>query len=288
VRWLLHASLLLQATISVGTELVVVPANVTNSRGQYVAGLTAENFRILEDGQLRPLVTFHRGDASLTLGLIVDRSQSMRVKAGALSHAIAGVLQLSQPADEVFAVDFNDRAWLALPATQPFTNDRLVLASAIAADRAEGRTALYDAVVTGLKHLPSGHADRQALIVISDGGDNGSLHTYKQVRDLARQSGAVIYAIGLLGAPGDSLDEDASLLKRLCKDSGGVALFPRTPAEIEAVSAQIARELREQYTLGFAPAEGARSGSYRKIEVELMVPDQRGLRVRARPGYVVR
>src|SRR6185436_8397998 len=112
--------LLLQAIISVHTELVVVPAVVTDARGQRVSGLTQESFHVFENGHPLPVVAFHHGDASLTLGLVVDRSQSMRSKSDALFAVVSRVLQAAGPGDELFAVTFNDRVAFALPADRPF------------------------------------------------------------------------------------------------------------------------------------------------------------------------
>ncbi len=133
--------LLVQTVMSVHTELVVVPAVVTDASGHHVSGLSQENFRVYEDGRLQPISVFHHGETTMTLGLIVDRSQSMRPKAEALFAAVSVLLQSSRPGDELFAVDFNDRVSFALPAGRPFVNTGGEIESAIAAVRAEGQTA---------------------------------------------------------------------------------------------------------------------------------------------------
>jgi len=278
--------LLLQSVISVHTELVVAPAVVTDGRGHRVGGLTRESFRIFDDGRLQPISAFHHGESSVTLGLIVDRSQSMRPKTQALLAAVTSLLRTSRTDDELFAVDFNDDVSLALAAGRPFTNDADELAAALGAVRAEGRTALYDGVAAGLEHLEGGRGERRALVLVSDGGDNGSRRTYAEVLALARRSDAVIYAIGLMGSSPAEEQEDAGLLQRLCKDTGGVAYFPKTVAEIAEASATVASDLREQYTLGFAPAERTDGRTFRKIEVTASAPGLGRLRVRTRSGYI--
>ena len=278
--------LLLQSVISVHTELVVAPAVVTDARGHRVGGLTRESFRIFDNGRLQPISAFHHGESSVTLGLIVDRSQSMRPKTQALLAAVTSLLRTSRTDDELFAVDFNDDVSLALAAGRPFTNDADELAAALGAVRAEGRTALYDGVAAGLEHLEGGRAERRALVLVSDGGDNGSRRTYAEVLALARRSDAVIYAIGLMGSSPAEEQEDAGLLQRLCKDTGGAAYFPRTDAEIAEASATVASDLREQYTLGFAPAERTNGRTFRKIEVTASAPGLGRLRVRTRSGYI--
>jgi len=280
--------LLLQAIISVHTELVVVPAVVTDARGLLVSGLNQENFRVFEDGHPLPVVAFHHGEASLTLGLIVDRSQSMRPKADALFAVVSRVLQAANARDELFAVSFNDGVKLVLPNDRPFTHVPGEILTATAAIPAEGLTALYDGVAAGLKQLPLGQAERHALIIVSDGGDNASRAKYAEILALVRQSDTVIYAIGLLGTSATDEQEDAGLLKRLCKDTGGVAYFPTTPEEIAMVSEEIARNLREQYTLGFTPAESPGGKRFHTIEVKASGIEGRKLHVRARTGYLTR
>jgi Ca-activated chloride channel family protein len=280
------ALLLLQAVISVHTELVAVPVVVTDSRGHHVSGLNQDNFQVFEDGRPQPIAVFHHGDGPVTLGLIVDRSQSMRPKSAALLVAVSALLQSSRPDDELFAVTFNDRVSFALHG-EPFTRDVNELSTAVTAVRAEGRTALYDGVAEGLQHLDLGHGEKRALIVLSDGGDNGSVHRYSEILALARRSDAVIYAVGLLGtSPIDDDEEDAGLLKRLCRDTGGVAYFPRTPDDIAAVSARVAGDLREQYIIGFTPPTGGRT--FRKLDVKVTATGQGPFRVRTRAGYEAR
>jgi Ca-activated chloride channel family protein len=282
------ALLLLQAVISVHTELVAVPVVVTDSRGHHVSGLNQDNFQVFEDGRPQPIAVFHHGDGPVTLGLIVDRSQSMRPKSAALLIAVSALLRSSRPEDELFAVTFNDRVLFALPG-EAFTRDVNELSAALTAVRAEGRTALYDGVAEGLRHLDLGHGEKRALIVLSDGGDNGSVHRYAEILALARRSDAVIYAVGLLGtSPIDDDEEDAGLLKRLCRDTGGVAYFPRTPDDIAAVSARVASDLREQYIIGFTPGTPTGGRTFRKLDVKVTATGQGPLRVRTRAGYEAR
>jgi Ca-activated chloride channel family protein len=287
LRFLPVVLLLLQTVISVKTELVAVPVVVTDVRGHQVPGLVMNNFHVYENGREQPITAFHHGEAPITLGIIVDRSQSMRPKTAALQAAVSALLESGGPDDELFGVDFNDSAVLALPGAQAFTHDPAELGTALSAIHAEGRTALYDGVAQGLRHLEFGHSQKNALIVISDGGDNASRTTSAQVVALARRSNAAIYGIGLLGTPPTGEEEDEGLLVRLCRDSGGVAYFPRSIGDVLALSRQIGRDLRDQYMLGFPPGPRTTGPAFRTIEVKVSGPGLGRIRVRTRSGYVL-
>jgi Ca-activated chloride channel homolog len=281
------ALLLFQAVITVRTELVAVPVSVTDGRGGHVSGLSQDNFRVFEDGRPQPITVFSRGDASLTLGLIVDRSQSMRTKTPALLAAIGALTRATRTGDEMFAVTFNDRVALALPDDQPFTGDAKQIAAALTAVRADGETALYDGVAEGLQHLRLGQPGKHALVIVSDGGDNASRETYDRILALARQSDAVIYAIGLLGTSSEQeQEEDAGLLQRLCADTGGVAYFPHTAGEMLTMSTDVGRDIRDEYVLGFTPSDRTGGRAFRKIRVTVTAEGRGRLHARTRSGYL--
>lgn len=279
--------IVLQATFSVRTEMVVLPVTVTDANGHSVAGLTADDFRVFDNGRLQPIRLFRGGDVPVTVGLLVDHSQSMAGKLPAVNQAIAAFARSGRSDDELFVVGFNDHARLVpLPGGQPFTSDAGELAAALDAGRPAGMTALYDAVALGLSRLTEGRAERKALIVVTDGGDNASALDYGEVRDLARASHVVIYGIGLTGAT--TQEENPGILERLCRDSGGTAHFPPATPDIARVVMQVASDLRSQYTLGFTPAAPRPRPAYRTIKVTVVTPDGERRRVRTRAGYTVR
>ncbi len=220
----------------------------------------------------------------MTVGLIVDHSRSMGPKLSEVADAVTAFSHSSNFQDEMFVVDFNDDVSVELLDGKPFTNDPKELANAVFLVRARGRTALYDAVAEGLIHLKLGHYDRKALIIVSDGGDNASQNSLPQVLALAQQSQVVIYSIGLIG---DTEEVNPSVLRRLAKATGGIAYFPSGTSTVGRISGEIARDLREQYTLGFAPERRAGSQSFQKIQVKVNAPGHGKIRVRTRPGYFV-
>ncbi|MGC2528299.1 MAG: VWA domain-containing protein [Candidatus Acidiferrum sp.] len=272
-----------QAEIAVDTSLVLLPVNVTDSRGAFVAGLKRDDFRVFEDGRLQHPTVFEERDTPVTLGLIVDHSRSMGNKLADVVEAVNSFVHSSNPRDEMFVVDFNDDVSVELMRGKAFSSDPKDLREALTAVSARGRTALYDAVSEGLLHLQYGHLSKKALIIISDGGDNASHLKYSQVLAQARQSQAVIYAIGLVGS--DDEEENPGLLRRLCKDTGGIAYFPHGGESVASASTKIARDLREQYMLGYAPQNMNHADSFRKVEVKVTAPGRGRLRVRTRPGY---
>lgn len=272
-----------QPAILVKTELVVLPVSVTDANGNFISGLGPQDFRVYEDGRLQNVTSFHEGDAPVTVGLIVDHSRSMGPNLAEVAAAVSSFAQSSNPQDEMFVVDFNDDVSVELMDGKAFTNDPRELAKAVFSVRALGRTALYDAVAEGLIHLQLGQWDRKALIVVSDGGDNASQHKFSQILALAHQSQVAIYSVVLVD-PSDE-DQNPDVLRRLSKDTGGIAFFPMSLAGVAAISKQIARDLREQYTLGFAPEKTDTTNSFRHIRVKVAASSHGKVRVRTRLGY---
>jgi Ca-activated chloride channel homolog len=274
-----------QSTISVDTALVVLPVSVTDEDGNFVSGLSQQDFRVYEDGRAQEVTLFQEEDAPGTIGLVVDHSRSMGPKLAEVASAVSGFARASNGKDEMFVVNFNDQVSLKLPGGGPFTGDPQELERDVSASFAQGQTALYDAVSAGLNHLQLAHWDKRALVIVSDGGDNASEHKYSDVLVSARRSQAVIYSIGLLGS--DTEDENPKILRRLSHDTGGVSIFPNTNESVLDASAKIARDLREQYTLGFAARKTDSGHSFRKIEVKVAAPGHGKMQVRTRLGYYV-
>jgi VWFA-related protein len=275
-----------QSPLRVSAGLVDVPVSVTNSHGQFISGLTRNRFHVYENGRPQQISLFEDGDIPATVGLVVDHSGSMHSIMPEVSAAAVAFAHSSNPKDEMFVVDFNDIVTLELPAAVPFTSDTRQLEKAVSGVRAEGRTALHDALFVAFDQLRLAHSDRQALIVVSDGGDNASKHNFSQVFAIAKSSKATIYAIGIFDA--NQADKNPGMLEKLAQTSGGKAYFPHSAAEVTAICIQIAHDIREQYTVGYSPASSAPGGAYRKIEVKVDAPNHQRLRVRSRAGYVAR
>jgi Ca-activated chloride channel family protein len=269
---------------SSAAELVVVHVTVTDRRGAYVTGLSREAFRIVEDGTPQSIDLFTGEDSPVTVGLLVDSSGSMRQGRERVIAAATAFAEGSHRNDEIFGLAFNERVRAALPASAPFTNDPRVFGVALtAAMGAQGRTAMYDAIRSGLTYVAKGSHLRRVLVLVGDGGDNASTATYDQVLKEAQASNAAIYTVGVI----DPLEREADpgLLRRLAQATGGASYFPRHVNEVEDVLREITRDIRHSYTLGYVSSNSARDGGFRRIRVTVSDPIRRSLVVRARDGY---
>ena len=264
------------------SELVVLPAIVTDNKGRYVSDLSSEHFAVFDNNRRVPIQLFSNEDTPLTVGLIIDASGSMRTKLGEVVAASLAFAKLSNPEDEIFAIRFNDDV-KPLVQDRPFlmAGDLTALSAGIASLRPEGRTALYDALVAGLTHLGRGSRARKVLVVISDGGDNASQATLDRVLARARESSAAIYTIGIYDD--DDLDRNPGVLKSLAHTTGGERFLPRSPGALLQVCERIAREIRAGYTIGYEPPD--RDGAYHRVRVQVVASPARRLNVRTRPGY---
>jgi len=270
--------------ISVNVHLVLLNATVRDAKGRFATDLNEQNFEVYEEGARQPISLFRHEDIPVTVGLVVDHSGSMRPK---LAHVIAAArtfVQSSSPDDQMFVVNFNEKVSLGLPANLPFSNRPEDLGVAVANAPTTGRTALYDAVFAARNRLLTGGPDKKVLIVISDGGDNASAHTLDDVLKMAEQSTILVYTIGIF----DDTDADRNpgVLRRLAGLTGGEAYFPGEYSEVVAICERIARDIRNQYTIGYLSNNAARPGAYRSIRVAAGGAGHGKLSVRTRSGYI--
>lgn len=256
-------------------QLVEVYATVTDARGELVTGLDRDDFEVYEDNQLQDVSAFAAGEFPLTVALGVDRSWSMAGDRLRLAKQAAQTfLKELRPADRSMVVAINSEAEVIAR----LSTDRLSQAAAIAALDPWSTTALHDAIIATLDRLEP-ESGRQALIVFSDGADRYSRATAAQVIERARRSNALIYPIAF-GR------ERPALLAELAVITGGRSFLLRDVKELEKTLTTIARELRYQYLLGYAPRQPFEPGTreWRSIRVVLKSPAT-GLRIRARDGY---
>ena len=267
--------------ISVSLNLVVLPTTVLNKKGGYATDLRQENFDVFEDNVRQTVRLFRTDDIPVTAGLVIDHSGSMQRKMPDVLVAANEFVRLSNPEDQMFVVNFNERVSLGLPPAMTFTDQATTLEEAIQRAPTTGETALYDAVDVAMEKLKSGDREKKVLVVISDGGDNASVIDLRQILKKAEQTNALIYTIGIF-EPNDP-DQNPAVLKRLAHESGGEAFFPSKLSEIPGICENIANEIRHQYTLGYV-STNSQPGGRRVIRVVAHAPGK-DLTVRTRSGY---
>jgi Ca-activated chloride channel family protein len=270
-------------TIRSEVRLVLLDVSVKDRDGGFVSGLSKENFRVFENGRPQPVTVFDHDDLPVTVGILVDESRSMTPKRSDVLTAAQTFIEESNPHDEIFVLNFNDKVTRGLPPRTLFSDNLQQLRSALYRGIPEGKTALYDAVAAGLKQLELGRRDKKTLIVISDGGDNASEHNRGQMLDRVERSIATIYTIGLFEP--DDPDRDPGVLQKLARMSGGEAYLPTSPAEMVPVCRRIAKDIRTRYTIGYHPEEGNGSSALRHVTVRVSAPGHARLVTRTRSSY---
>jgi len=267
------------------TGLVICHTSVVDKSGHLVTTLTKDAFTVLEDGKPQEIKVFRREDIPVSLGLIVDNSGSMRDKRAKVEAANLALIKESNPDDEVFVVNFNDEAFLDLPHNKDFTNNLKELEEALTRVDSRGGTAMRDAIRMSIDHLKEkAHKDKKALVVVTDGNDNSSVVTLENLVKAAQQSEVLIYGIGLLGEEERREAQRAQrALKALGEATGGEVFFPKDVTEVDKIAHQVARDIRNQYTIGYTPSNTALDGTFRKIEIKVNAPGNP--KVRTRSGY---
>jgi Ca-activated chloride channel family protein len=270
-----------QAVFSSEAKLVVLHAVVKNARGELVTNLNQDAFRVYENGKAQSIALFRRDDIPVSLGLLIDNSGSMRTLRAKVEAAALTCVRASNPEDEVFVLNFADKPRLDVG----FTSDAHVLEAGIARLDSIGGTAMRDAIAVGARYLTDhGRRDRKVLLVITDGYDNASTATIDEIRTKAEQTEIVIYALGLLHEEAASkADQARRELDQLAELTGGVAYYPAALEDLDESALMIARQIRNQYTIGYTPSEQSLDGSYRKLRVVAKGPEK--LSVRARAGF---
>jgi Ca-activated chloride channel homolog len=261
------------------TRLVVVHATVRNSRGELITDLERGAFTVYENGKRQPITLFRRDDIPVSLGLLIDNSGSMRMLRPKVEAAALALARASNPQDEIFVLNFNDKPRLDVP----FTSDVRVLEAGIGRVDSIGGTAMRDAIDVAQGYLSEhGTRDRKVLLVITDGIDNASVVTRGRIEKQAEERDTVIFAVGLFG-DADRVKQGRHELDQLADRTGGLTYYPASIDEVDAVALEIARQIRNQYTIAYAPLNQALDGSYRTIRVTVSGP--RRVSVRAREGY---
>jgi VWFA-related protein len=260
---------------------------VTDHHDRLITGLEKEHFKLFEDKVEQSITHFAAEDAPVSIALVFDCSGSMGPKLAKSRAAVAEFIRTANPEDEFSLVTFNDRAQLVVGFNSPTEEiqNRLLYA------QSRGRTALLDAIYLAMDQMKHAKHSRKALLIISDGGDNCSRYSMREVKNRVKEGDAQIYSIGIvenLNMRSRSPEELAgpALLDEIAGQSGGRLFEIDDLNELPDVAAKIGMALRNQYILGFAPALPKHDGKYHRIVVKLERP--KGLpplRASFRSGY---
>jgi VWFA-related protein len=276
-----------EARFNADTNLVLIPATVTDSANRFVLGLHKGDFRLTEDGVEQTITNVSGEDAPLSVGLVFDTSGSMGIKLRTSRQAAFRFLETMNPQDEAFLVKFSDTAELAAP----FTSKVEEVENKLSEARPGGLTAMLDAAELALREMKKAKNPRKAIVIISDGGDNHSKYSAKQIQALVREADVQIYAMGVFEAsilPALSKEEVSGprLLSELAEQTGGRAFTASDPNDLPSVATRIGIELRNQYVLAYSSANRNKDGKYRRVEVKVTEPaGMPNLKVRWRLGY---
>jgi VWFA-related protein len=270
------------------TDVEEVVLNCTVLDGnRMVPDLKKENFQVFEDGVKQKLISFQHTDLPVSIALVVDNSGSMARKRPSVNKSTLDLIAASNPQDEAFVVNFSDEAFI----DQDFTSDVNLLRAGLSHIEARGGTALHDAVAASADKLAADAKNpKQVIILITDGDDNASTLDLEQtIRRVQQLSGPVIYSIGLLfgdeDMSRDQVKNARKALKLLSDETGGMAFFPKNIEQVDQIAAEVARDIRNQYTLGYHSTKSTTDPGFRRVEVAAEGKGQGKLIVRTRTGY---
>jgi len=270
-------------TIRSYVNQVMLYATVQDSRGKFVGGLTKENFKLYEDRSPQEISYFKNSDIPVAVGIVVDSSSSMSPKRDDVNAGALAFARVSNPEDDMFVLNFSENVSFGLPSAKPFTSNPDELLAALSATPRPGRTALYDALVASIEHIKTSKLQKRILLLVSDGGDNVSRHDLRDVLSLVDQSGVIVYTIGLFAESDD--DRNPGLLNRMAQASGGIAFLPKDLSEVVETCRSVAKDIRNQYAIGYNPQSGVEDSRYHALKLEAVDGNHRKLRVRTRTGY---
>jgi VWFA-related protein len=271
------------AIFRLDTRIVVCHTSVIDKAGHLVTNLPQSAFTVYENKVRQEIRRFKREDVPVSLGVIIDNSGSMRNRIAQVKAAALALIKESNPADEVFIVNFNDSAYLDNPKDKPFTNNVRELEAALAKIDTRGGTAMRDAIQMSIDHLKGGHRDKKVLVVITDGNDNASLVAMDTILKNAHKSDVLIYGVGLLSEEEHrEAGRARKALNELAEATGGKTFFPKEVAEVDAIARQVAHDIRNQYVIEYSPSNSNMDGTFRSIKITAKAP---GTTVRTRSGY---
>jgi VWFA-related protein len=262
-------------TIGVSVDMVVMYTSVFNKSGHFVAGLKRDNFRLFEDGIQQTLESFSQEDVPVSMGILIDLSGSMRGKIEQVNKAALAFIRASNPRDQVFLIGFNDEVELL----QDYTSDIDEVTDALENTAVTGGTALYDSIYLGVQKAHTGIRPKKALVVITDGEDRDSYYKLDELLAKVQESDVQVFSVGFLDEIPDkgffgkwsktAPEKARDALTKIAEETGGKAFFPTRLTDIHTIVAEIATDLRSQYSLAYFSSNAARDGMFRRVKIEL-------------------
>ncbi|MBZ5721979.1 MAG: VWA domain-containing protein [Acidobacteriia bacterium] len=265
-------------------DLVLVPVTITDPWNRLVVGLAKDNFQVFEGKKPQQIKHFSSEDTPVSLGIIMDISGSMKQKMDRAREAVMRFCNDANPQDEFFMITFSD----APRVVADFTSRPEDILSNLAFPLVKGRTALLDAIYMGISKMQEARYSRKALLIISDGGDNHSRYTEREVKSLIKEADVTVYAVGTYDryVPTEEEMLGPELLANIAEATGGQAFTLDNPNEMPAVAGRIGLEIRRQYVLAYRPEQSERDGKWHKIKIKLKISSKLGfLHVHAKAGY---
>ena len=265
-------------------SLVLVPVSVTDAMERLVTGLGKDNFQVFEGKKPQEIKHFSSEDAPVSLGIIVDTSGSMSDKMDRVREAVNQFCNTANLQDEFFMITFSDEPHLVAD----FTPEPQKIENELLFTRTKGQTALLDAVYLGLHKMRAAKYPKKGLLIISDGGDNHSRYSERDVKSAVKESDVMIYSIGTFDRYASTREEllGPTLLSEITQPMGGRSFVLESPRQMPEVAHRIGTELRTQYVLGYRPQDAPNDGKWHRINVKLRLPKKFPfLRVHAKTGY---
>jgi len=278
-----------ETPLKLSASLVTVITSVTDAAGNQVNNLSQSDFQIFEDNQPQEIAGIYReGQLPLRLIFLFDTSSSIRHRFDFEQRAAAQFFrQVLRPGDQAAIMSVSTDPRLELS----FTSDIDRLVATLAGLKAEGATALYNALIEAAHYIRPAEG-RHVLVVLSDGTDTASASTLAQALTEVQKADAIVYGVHSTGiAPSANVQDLAGefALKAMCEDTGGKAFFPpiyeeqkKEVRDLDEIYRRVAAEVRAQYVLTYYSNSAARPNTFRTVRVEARRP---GLLVRARRGY---
>jgi Ca-activated chloride channel homolog len=266
-----------QDKIVINTRLVNLTVSVNDKLGRYVTGLTKEDFEIFDDSVKQDIAFFSDDDAPISLGIVYDVSGSMENFGSRSLSMLRYFFENSHTEDEFYVYAFNDRVQLV----QDFTSLPEALLSRVTFIKAKGSTALFDATYAAVEKVRQGRHHKKVILIFSDGEENSSRYSGKELQNLLKENDVQIYAIGM-----SEYSNGAGTLKFIAEPTGGQAFFPFDYASAEVIYTRLALMLRRQYVIGFYPNNVTSGTTWHKLHIQVKAPSQLGkLKLSYKNGY---